>query len=1247
GLTVAFRSSDNPTHYPLVLSAVPGQELQIHLDHDAARFDPANIDRIAGHVEQILREMTGAPSRRLSEIGLLTDAEREQVIVEWNRTEAPFSSDACIHQLFEAHADRAPHAVALVDLCGPAPGSPGNALTYGELDARANQVAHHLLRLGVGPDMRVGLCLSRGADLIVGLLGILKAGGAFVVLDPEHPRRRLQFLMEDTGVSVLLTAGSLLSTLPETAARLVDFERGFEDEPAHRPQSDVGPNHLVYVLYTSGSTGDPNGVLIEHRGLVNTIDAAIRILETGPDTRFSHVLSFNFDGAIFNLFCTLCAGGAVYLAPRDGEFLGQGLIERMERDAITHTLLPPTMLAALPEAELPALRTLAVAGESCSADLVTRWGRTRRFINMYGPTEASILATSTRCVPDGTTPSIGRPIENLQAYIVDRRGRLVPPGVTGELWLGGVGVARGYLNRPELTARKFVDNPFLNIGGEGKPPASSAPGPSGKLYRTGDLVRYRVGGDSGPPELEFIGRADTQVKIRGYRIELSEIEIALRASSLVRDAVVTVRDGAAEQGTPRRLVAYVTPAIPAEAAEGELSAALRRELRQALPPHLVPSAIVVLARLPLTVNGKVDLRALPPPEASRDTPAEAAEPRTFAERTLAEIWRTVLGLPAVGIHDNFFEVGGDSILSVLIASKAQASGLPLRANQLFEHPTIAELALAAGEAAAGPYAADQGLADGPVPLTPIQRWFLEQELPSPSHFNQGFFIETPPDLDLDLLRRAFSHLQDHHDALRLRFTRRAVDGAHAPWIQEHVAPPGELAFEVLDLSPLSPGEQRASMQQSAARLQASLDISAGPLMRIAVFRLGGAEPGRMLWVIHHLIVDAVSWSILLLDLGTVYQQLAAGQAVKLPAKTTSFKRWAERLVEHARRATFEEERAITALAPPVSLPVDHPAGRNSKASAAEIRVRLSKEETAKLLEGAHRPNHVGVQDLLLAALAQVVSRFTGSPDVWIDLEGHGREPLFDDIDLSRTVGWFTTLFPVRLRLPSDEPSEVLAAIKEQLRAVPRHGIGYGLLRYLHEDGQKLLWPKPLISFNHLGRFRSEIDSPLGLRFVRENLGPFEAAQGTRSHVLAMNSLVADDCLEISLGYSRDLHDDATIERLAGELVATVRSLVHHGHGLSPLLLPIRLPIRTSGARPPVFCVGGFGADASYLHSLGPSLGADQPFYGIQPIDLREEMPELDSMEVLGERLADIIQQVQPAGPYTLSGHSGGACLALA
>ncbi len=1098
--------------------------LEIAAEYSSELFDRETVARLCARYERLLRGVAADPSRPVSAYELLTERERHQLLTGWNQTDAP-RVEQRVHERVAGQAARDPDAIAIVDLCA----GERVELSYRELDRWADHVAATLIARGVPQGALVGVCLERSAALVAALLGVHKAGCAFVTLDPSLPSERLEFMLEDAGASVVLTSEAARARAPARGAELLTLTPPSDARPEASARA-VGPEALAYVIYTSGSTGRPNGVLVEHGGLDNAIEAHVRVMETGPGTRHAHVLSFSFDGALAHLYVMLCAGGTVYLTPRDSAFLASGLLELIEREGVTHTHLPPTMLAALPERPLPSLQTLVVAGERCSAALASRWAPGRRMLNLYGPTEGSILATYARCEAGDRPPPIGRPIANTRVYLLDPWGQLAPPGAVGELALAGVGVARGYLGRPELTAKKFLQNPF----GEGR------------LYRTGDLARYRVGDDE-PPALEFIGRADSQLKIRGHRVEPSEIEHVLKRVEFIGDAVVTTT------GSPARLVAYVTPrrASAADADEldgrdGDLDLELRalgerarRELRGRLPAYLVPSLIVGLASLPLTTSGKVDRRALPAPEALTGATTSEDAPRNDAERELVKIWREVLELDRVGVHDNFFELGGDSIQGIQVVSKAQEAGITLRSGQLFEHQTVAELAAASVVERAS---AEQSLVHGPAPLTAIQRWFFDQVERAPEllqRFDQSVLLEAPAELDPILVQLALNYLQTHHDALRLRFTR----DAEGRWSQACLESAGEVPLEVEEFE--GPAAERAAViQRVASSLRSSLDITRGPVMSAALVFFADDEPCRLLLVVHHLVVDAVSWQILLPDLFTVYRQLAAGEPVSLPAKTSSFKRWAERATELARDADFTRERAITEHAPPPPLPLDLPDGANTRESTADRRVTLSPGETEQLLGDALVPYNLGAQDLLLCALAQVLTRWSGDEAAWIDLEGHGRADLIDDVELSRTVGWFTSLYPVRLELPvGDDPEAALIAVKEQLRAVPRRGVGYGLLRYLSPDGGALEWPQPRVSFNYLGQLRRELAPQL--RLARESIGPAINARGPRPHALELNGLVRDGALELTITYSRALHDDATIARLADDLSATVRGLIEH------------------------------------------------------------------------------------------------------
>uniref|UniRef100_UPI0029167AF9 non-ribosomal peptide synthetase n=1 Tax=Bradyrhizobium sp. SZCCHNRI1003 TaxID=3057275 RepID=UPI0029167AF9 len=604
--------------------------------------------------------------RALSEIDLLSEAERRRLIVDWNDTAASYPQDVCLHELFAAHAERRPDAAAAI--------WEDDELCYGELDRCANQLAHHLRGLGVGPDVIVGLCVERSLDMVVGVLGILKAGGAYLPLDPRYPAERLAYMLDDAKVEVLLTQEALLQRLPASDAIVVRLDVDGQAIAAHpdtAPMSGVDADHLAYVIYTSGSTGKPKGVMISHRGIMNLADAQLAQLPLEESDRILQFASISFDAAVWDLVMSWRVGAALVLAAQHELMPGEPLRELLLRQRISTVLLPPAALAALPVAEFKDLKTLLVGGEACSAELLRPWLAGRQVFNAYGPTEASVCTTMFRCDGAGRPP-IGRPLPNTRSYVLDRRLQPVPVGVAGELHIGGTGLARGYLRRPGLTAERFLPNPFT---------------PGERLYRTGDLVRWRADG-----ELEFLGRLDSQVKLRGFRIELGEIEAALLAQPGVTQAAAVIR----EDGAGKRLAAYV---VADPEASTDISA-LRRQLQATLPDHMVPSAIVRLDRLPLSPNGKLDRNALPAPDRNRE--AGEQPPRNPVETVLAGLFAEVLGLDRVGINDNFFELGGHSLLAMQLIGQVRATlGIELPVRVIFTGPTVADIALHVEEALAG------------------------------------------------------------------------------------------------------------------------------------------------------------------------------------------------------------------------------------------------------------------------------------------------------------------------------------------------------------------------------------------------------------------------------------------------------------------------------------------------------------------------------------------------------------------
>ncbi|MBW4543130.1 MAG: amino acid adenylation domain-containing protein [Symplocastrum torsivum CPER-KK1] len=1164
-------SNKDTTDFDLTLyvTEVRG-ELVGTLEYSTDLFDAATIARMAEHLQTLLSGIVANPEQRLFELPLLTATEQHQVLVAWNGTQTNYPQERCIHELFEAQVEHSPDAIAVV--------FEDEYLSYRELNQRANRVAHHLQKLGVKPEVLVGICVERSLEMVVGILGILKAGGAYLPLDPAYPQERLAFMMEDAQISLLLTQERLKEWLPENKTQVVCLDADWEvihRESLENLVNSATSENLAYVIYTSGSTGQPKGVMIQHQSLVNYTQTASVEYSISSSERILQFASISFDAAAEEIFPCLAQGATLVL--RTDSMLNSvpAFLQQCREKSITVLDLPTafwhqlTVELSEKRLQLPdQLRLVIIGGERALPERLAMWqkqvGKRVQLVNSYGPTEATIVATMSNLSKMAEVDArlrevpIGRAIPNVQVYVLDPYLQPTPIGVPGELYIGGAGLARGYLNRPELTAEKFINIPLAQIQ---KTPPKAPPyqgeikegnSNSGKksnlesseleensysrrLYKTGDLARYLPSG-----EIELIGRIDDQVKIRGFRIELGEIEAVLSQHPGIRETVVVVRED--EPGN-KRLIAYVV----LQPEQILTTTELRRFLEKKLPQYMLPTVFVMLDALPLLPSGKVARHALPDPDTGKSELEKTfVPPRTAVEKVLASIWSDVLRRELVGVEDNFFELGGDSILSLQIISKANQAGLKLAPKHLFQYQTIAELAEVAGTTQTPQ--AEQGLVTGVVPLTPIQHWFFEQDLPEPHHWNQAVLLELRQALNPEVLDKAVQHLLVHHDALRLCFERQA-----SHWQQVNAGFVKSVSLTQVDLSALSESEQGAAIEAAAAQLQASLNLSEGSLVRVALFDLGANKPGRLLLVIHHLAVDGVSWRILLEDLQTAYQQLSRGESVHLPPKTTSFKDWAERLTQYAKSGTLEQElnywltESHTQVSP---LPVDYLEGDNTEASARTLSVSLSAEETQALLQDVPQAYNTQINDVLLTALVQVFAQWTGSPSLLVDLEGHGREELFEDVDLSHTVGWFTTVFPILLNLEeSSHPGEALKSVKEQLRCIPNRGIGYGLLRYLSDRTEittKLRErPQAEILFNYLGQVDRVLSgSPLFL-LANESSGTAHSLKGSRGYLLEVNGLVVKNQLQLHWTYSETIHKRVTVERLAESFVEALRSLIAH------------------------------------------------------------------------------------------------------
>ena len=1109
GLDVEYIDVQRPTAmFDLALSADEAeQSLSFEFEYSTDLFERTTVAQIATHFGNLLDSIAANPTARIYDLNLLDSAETNRILHEWNQTALSYPADLTIVSLFEQQVQSQPEAAALW--------ADGTTLSFQQLDHRAALISASLRSAGAGPGTLVGICAERSADLVAGLLGILKSGAGYVPLDPKYPEDRVAFMLEDSGAALLLCQQSAVADWqPGRFTRIYLDQFDWRSKP---PTSSVGPQaaatDLAYVIYTSGSTGKPKGVAIEHRNTVALIQWAGRSFTAQELSGVLASTSICFDLSVFEIFCTLCLGGRVVLADN-----ALALRELDPSAKVTLVNTVPSAIAELVNAScIPSsVTTVNLAGEPLTtalADAIYATGTVTNVNDLYGPSEDTTYSTWTRREP-GEGPTIGRPVCNTQVYLLDRYGHPVPCGAAGELYLGGHGVARGYLNRDSLTAERFVPDPFTRQS-------------DSRLYRTGDLARFRPDG-----KLELLGRIDQQIKLRGFRIELGEIEAALDACEEVAKSLVAVRE---DLPGDKRLVAYVVNRKPGQAAE---PVQLRDRLLQTLPEYMIPSAFVMLEQFPLLPNGKINRQALPAPE--RQAGLEYVAPRTQAESILAEIWSSLLRLDRVGIHDNFFELGGDSILSIRIISRAAQRGLHITTKQVFTHQTIASLAEAADSGTR--LAAEQGLVTGTVPLTPIQSWFFNLDSPGTNHFNQSLMLEADKAISAEILRQALRAVYLHHDALRLRLRQEA-----GLWLQDldetgNFPEPG-----FTNLDELTTEKRNATLETIANKEQQSIDIGSGCLLRAHLFQCRELDRNLLLVIVHHLGVDGVSWGILLEDLETACRQIMAGESVKLPPKTTAFQAWSEQLQDYAAAEKLAGEQhywqALVAHNHP--LPMDASAAPQAVATTRTCMLQLDTALTRQLLRDVGTAYNTRINDILLTALARALRSWTGSDQHLVDLEAHGREELFSQVDVSRTVGWFTSKYPVSLSLAAAVAiGDNIKLIKERLRNIPDNGVGFGLL----EQRGAIDWNgsrPPEIVFNYLGQFDQVFAETQLLQYSRIGSGLPHGADRSRPHTLELNSSIEQGTLRIGIAYSAAQYEAAAVQSFGDALHNELAAIIQH------------------------------------------------------------------------------------------------------
>ncbi len=1112
------------TNYPFMLAVVPGAGLEFRVNYLRDRFQDSDIERLLGHLERLLATLIADPDQMLGAISLISDRERDQVLVEWNATDTAFDGETCLHRAFEAQVQKSPTSDALE--------FEGKRLTYAELNERANQLAWHLIARGVGPGKLVGVCAERSFDMVVALYGILKAGGGYVPLDPEYPPQRMTEMLEDAQPVLLLTQQHLVSVLPPTTLEIIRLDTQWEEIAAQRcdsPNSATHPLDPAYAIFTSGSTGRPKGVLVPHGGICNRLWWMQREYPLTPEDRVLQKTPYSFDVSVWEFFWPLLCGAQLVIARPDGHRDPEYLVQLIQRQQVTTAHFVPSMLQAFVAANdvehCTSLRRVICSGEALTPDLVERfYGRSHAVLeNLYGPTEASVDVTSWTC-PRGQKLigiPIGRPVANTHTYVLDANLRPVPVDVPGELYLDGVQLALGYLRRPDLTAERFVPNPF------GRTPRT-------RLYRTGDLVRWLSDGT-----IEFLGRIDHQVKIRGFRIELGEIETVLRRHAGVREAAVVDRADATGR---KRLAAYV---VLEAGGETPSSGELRDYLTRLLPDYMVPSIFVFLEALPLNANGKLDRKGLPAPRLTREgTAGGFAAPRNDTEETLAAIWRELLGIDRVGVHDNFFALGGHSLLATQLVSRIRERfevELPLRA--MFVKPSIAQLAQLVEEARLRGSAAKlppikhaDRTATLPLSFAQERLWFLNQLEPGSPFYNVPVAVRIRGKLDRAALVKSLQKIIERHEVLRTTF--ETVGG----YPQQRIHDGLQLPLEELDASGMAEDHSHQAIRDWAIKEALKpFDLARGPLVRACIARIADDDQ-VFLWTMHHIVSDGWSTGVLVQEVSALYQAYAAGLEPSLPPLPVQYADFAAWQREHLAGEELDRQlgywKARLAGAPEVlELPTDRPRPAVQSFRGAYQSFELSEALTAEL-------QALGVSEsatlfmTLLAAFQTLMSRYSGQQDLCVGTPIAGR----NRVEIEPLIGFFVNTLVLRGDLTGDQT----------FRALLRRTCEATLGAYAHQDlpFEKLV--DELQPRRDLGR------SPLFQVVFGLHNAPLPAVEAGELKLSAIDADTATVKFDLSVamqqhagrlvgrwGYNSDLFDATTIVRMIEHFQQLLRGVVQN------------------------------------------------------------------------------------------------------
>ncbi|HSU50799.1 MAG TPA: amino acid adenylation domain-containing protein, partial [Segetibacter sp.] len=1090
--------------------------LQLHVHYKHEYFNDKEIELLSERLIYVIEQFSDGLNSEVGLIKILPEAERK-LVKAFSTSSASSVNNSTIVDLFEEQVAKSPDATAVI--------FEDEQVTYAELNQKADLLASFLRSKGIKEETCVPLCIERSVGLVVAILGILKAGGAYVPIDPKYPAERINFMLQDVAASLIVTSGESVTKLPGLVGiEIINIDLDWPrivDGPKEIIKTSLQKSNLAYVIYTSGSTGRPKGVMVEHGNVVSLVKDVDYVSLTNNDILLS-TGSPSFDATTFEYWGMLLNGGQLVLSSENTLLDAELLKLEITKRKVTKMWFTSSWFNQLVDTDITvfeSLQTIIAGGEKLSETHIEKV-RLRYpaidIINGYGPTENTTfsLTCNITALADVDSIPIGRPLSGRTAFIVNMQHELLPIGESGEILLGGAGLSRGYLNRPELTSEKFIENPFDNEQ-------------ASRVYRTGDLGRWLPDGN-----IEYLGRIDEQVKIRGYRIELGEIESVLLQCPMVSQAVVIAKE---ESNGTKRLIGYVV------AKEHFDKQVVTTFLHERLPDYMVPAIWVELDTLPLTSNGKVDKKALPDAENEQLSSNEYVAPQNDVQKTLTAIWENLLGIERVGILDNFFELGGDSILTIQVVSRANHFGFNLQPKDIFVYQTISKLSEKIAEKSDRPIIAEQGQLEGKAGLLPIQQWFLKQENLDISHYNQSVLLSLKKSVTPEILEQAIKHLTAFHDALRFKYYRQ-----NGQWQQEYDSIEGSISVEfVADKSPFD-----SSINAISKKYQESLDIERGLLFRSVLIKTPeNVIDNRFLLVIHHLAIDGVSWRIILEHLELLLTQLSNNETINLGKKSSSYRQWFDTLRQYGKSkhllAQNEYWQNIVKNHNPLKTDkifLDNVRVRDCE----KVKVQLPADQTQHLLQGLSSVYHTDTNDILLAALTECLCNWNGTEKVVIGLEGHGRENIAEGIDTTKTVGWFTTLYPVLLELGLEQDSDsLIKSTKEQLRRIPDKGLGYGVLKYLNEDEALKNSAGWDVVFNYLGQVDNLNREGLWYRLSDEGAVASRSEQQVLQEKLSIEVIVQSGQLAVTWAYSTKHFKAETIQELATRYIAILSTLISH------------------------------------------------------------------------------------------------------